>query len=215
MGTNFYARIIPTKKRKDELKQLIDTDNFSEIETEISKTYGRFSVDYSGELSGGEVHIGKRSAGWKFLWNPNIYIVRHGHCEWEEVEPGHKVSHWIEDPDTYYYLYPLTKEGIKKFIDREDVRIFDEYGEEQDKEEFFEMAVNWTTWKDKDGQVSEAWDGKSYEEWEKKNNPNRRIYKCSGEYVDMLIKEGYEPNNLSLSDFYSDGLRFATTNDFS
>ena len=214
MGTNFYARIIPTKQRKDELKQLIDTDNFSEITNEISKTYGHFDVNYSGEIVGGVVHLGKRSGGWKFLWNPNIYIIRHGHCEWEEIEPGHKVSKWIEDPDTFYYLYPLTKEGIKKFIDREDIKIFDEYGEEQNKEEFFEMAINWTTWKDKDGNVTEAWDGETYYEWELKENPNRKIYKCHGEYIDMLIKDGFVPNGISNSDFYSDGLRFATNNDF-
>lgn len=209
MGTNFYARIIPKRKRKNELKKLIDTDNFHEIVQEIDKTYGSFKVDYAGEVSGGEVHLGKRSGGWKFLWNPNIYIIRNGHSEWEEVEPGHKVHHWIEEPDTYYQVYPLTKKGIKEFIDRKDVKIFDEYGEEQDKEQFFKEAVEWTTWKGE-----EAWDAKSYEEWEKGRDSNYRVYQCSGEYIDMLRSKGYEFTSESCSDFYSDGLRFSSHNEF-
>jgi hypothetical protein len=209
MGTNFYARIIPKRKRKNELKKLIDTDDFHEIVQEIGKTYGSFSVDYTGEAVGGEVHLGKRSAGWKFLWNPNIYIIRNGHSEWEEVEPGHKVHHWIEEPDTYYQVYPLTKKGIKEFIDRKDVKIFDEYGEEQDKEQFFKEAVEWTSWKGE-----ESWDAKSYEEWEKGRDSNDRVYKCYGEYIDMLRSKGYEFTSESCSDFYSDGLRFSSHNEF-
>ena len=34
MGTNYYARIIPSKKRKDYLKKLINEDKFIEINNE-------------------------------------------------------------------------------------------------------------------------------------------------------------------------------------
>lgn len=51
MGTNFYARIIPTKERKEHLKKLIDNDEFDLIEDEIKELYCN------------EIHLGKRSGG--------------------------------------------------------------------------------------------------------------------------------------------------------
>ena len=209
MGTNFYARIIPTKKRKDELKQMIDNNDFKNIIEEISKTYGKYEYPYSDEIAG-EIHLGKRSGGWKFLWNPNIYLVRNGHCEWIENKGGGKSSKWIDEPDTAKYIYPLTKKGIKSFIDRDDVEIYDEYGEKQDKEEFFEMALDWVTWNNR-----EAWDSKTYAEYEKSKNPNYREFKCHGEYIDLLKSEGFEMISDANHDFYSDGLRFSTSTDFS
>ena len=134
MGTNYYAKIIPTRERKKELHDAIDADDFSLVQKLVDEMYGNLSLDYcdTSNLTGGVVHLGKRSGGWKFLWNPNVYVVRNGHSEWTET-PGGKSSRWIPEPDTPLYLYPLTKEGIKAFIDREDVVIYDEYGEEQDK----------------------------------------------------------------------------------
>ena len=46
----------------------------------------------------GEIHLGKRSGGWKFLFNPN-----------------------------YERYYPLTKEGLMNFLKRDDVIIYTEY----------------------------------------------------------------------------------------
>lgn len=200
MGTNYYARVIPTKKRKQELCDLINkSSDFEDIINEINKTYGNF--EYYVKPSGGVIHLGKRSAGWKFLWNPNIWIEHTGHME------GGK---YIPDPPITYEIYPLTKEGIKNFIDREDIEIYDEYGEFQDKEEFFDMAINWTTWRER-----EAWDSKSYEEYELLQNSNYRPYICSGEYIDILKSKGYKMISDTNSDFYSDGLRFSTNNQFS
>jgi len=210
MGTNFVARIIPTKKRKSELCELLNQEDFYTIQEEVNKTFGHFKLDYDGNPIGGEVHLGKRSGGWKFLWNPNIYIVRHGHSEWTYNENGSRSGRWITEPNTAFYLYPLTKEGIKSFIDREDVVIYDEYGKKQDKEEFFDEAINWVTW-----QGREAWDSKSYTEWERNKNPNWKVYHCTGEYIDLLKSEGFEMISEDNSDFYSDGLRFATSTEFS
>ena len=135
MGTNYYARILPKRKQKEALKTLIDNDEFDKIKTQVEKIYGSYQMtSYDGE-SGGEIHLGKRSAGWKFLWNPNIYIIRNGHIEWIDNGNGHKTGEWIIDPNTYHFVYPLTKEGIKSFIDREDVVIYDEYDDTSD--------VNW------------------------------------------------------------------------
>ena len=167
---------------------------------------GTFKVDYEGDIIGGKVHLGKRSGGWKFLWNPNIYIIKNSHLEHNDKSNTYK---WIPDPDTYYYLYPLTREGIWDFLSKNDIEVYNEYGKQQDKKEFFNMALNWVTWRDE-----EAWDSKSYTEFEKSRNPDWHIYKCSGNYIDMLEKEGYTFISEDKFDFYSDGLRFATTTEF-
>ncbi len=57
------------------------------------------------------IHLGKRSGGWKFCWN------------------FHK--------DKYYH----DKESLLEFI--RSGRVVDEYGEEQDVEEFITMALEW------------------------------------------------------------------------
>ena len=199
MGTNFYAHIIPTKKRQEEIKEALDKGSFREITQLVNSTYGNYSEwDGRAEIEPyGIIHLGKRSGGWKFLWNPNTYVVRHGHYD--------ENRNWIQDPDTGYYLYPLTKKGIKAFIDREDVEIYDEYGNIQDKEKFFKEAISWTTWKGK-----EAWDSDSHH----RDNPDERIYVCGNELVKYLLSEGYSLSE-DRSDFYSDGLRFSTSTDFS
>lgn len=211
MSTNYYARVIPTKKKKKELHDAIDANNISMVQTLVHELYDSIYMDWScDEIKGGCIHLGKRSAGWKFLWNPNIFQVRNGHLVKIKDKNG-EGSMWISDPDTPKYLYPLTKEGIKAFIDKEDIEIYDEYGEKQDKEEFWNMAINWTTWKDpKTGEVKEAWDSDTYEA----EYPNTFRLSCKNEYTDFLESLGYKLSD-SGSDFYSDGLRFSTSTDFS
>lgn len=212
MGTNFYARIIPSKSRKENLKGLIDKDDFNEITSQVGEMYGSFKPMNMDDKVIGTVHLGKRSGGWKFLWNPNVYLIRNGHSEKEEVENGHYRYRWIEEPNTAYYVYPLTKEGIKSFIDRDDVEVYDEYGEKQDKEEFFKDAVEWTTWTNNDTkETKEAWDSDSYYN----DNPNEVYPYLSSktEYTDFLESLGYTLSKYK-HDFYSDGLRFSTSTDF-
>lgn len=197
MGTNYYARIIPSKERKKELNNAIEANDFHLIKQLIAEMYGRLEKSYDNDaLIGGEVHLGKASVGWKFLWDPNVYVVRKGHME--DVN-GQRI--YIPDPDTPLYLYPLTKQGLHDFIFREDVLIYDEYEELQDKKVFWEMALEL-------GQA--GWDAVDYE----KNNP-RHIYPVTGELTDLLEAEGYKFTSFSNSDFYSDGLRFAGYVDFS
>lgn len=201
MGTNYYARRIPKKEDKEYLKKLIDEDKFYEIQEKTSSMYGHFNFD-DNEPSGGVIHLGKRSGGWKFLWNPNIYIERN----WYKDNYGE-----MKSSNTPYYVYPLTKDGIKDFIDSPDIVIYDEYGEKQDKREFFREALDWVTWKDyKTGEITEAWDSDTY----KKEHPNESHYSCDNDYTRFLESLGYKLSELK-HDFYSDGLRFATTTDFS
>lgn len=201
MGTNYFAHIIPSMEKKKKLTELIiNSTNFREIMDLTSEMFGYFD-EYSH--TGGIIHLGKRSGGWKFLWDPNIYRIRNGHTEPVEVEPGHIKHNWVKDPDTSFMLYPLTKEGIKNFIDREDIEIYDEYRRLQNKEEFFKMALDWIDWNGK-----EAWDGESYE----KEHPSKFNYHT--EYCDFLSSLGYNIK-WPWTDFYNDGLRFSTSTNFS
>lgn len=197
MSCNYYARIIPSKERKKELCEAIEANDFPLIQQLTDKMYGRLERDFDNELIDGEVHLGEASGGWKFLWNPNVYVVRNGHME--DVNGSRR---YVPDPDTPLYLYPLTKQGLHDFIFRDDVLIYDEYSKLKDKEEFWQKALAY-------GQEN-GWDAAGYE----KEYLNH-IYPVTGELTDLLKAEGYQFTSMSNSDFYSDGLRFAGFTDFS
>ena len=205
MGTNYYAHIVPSKQRKMKLHHAIDLNDFDLINKLVDEMYGDISKDYNQNITGGIVHLGKRAGGWKFLWDPNVFVIRHGHVEDKNGQRG-----WVEEPNTGKYLYPLTKQGLHDFIFREDILIYDEYHELQDKEEFWQMALSWGYGKDKEG-----WDAASYEAYERERNNYYREYPITGELTDFLKSEGYGFTSWTNSDFYSDGLRFAGFIDFS
>lgn len=164
--------------------------------------YGSFSIF---DHVGGNIHLGKRSGGWKFLWNPNVYEKRNGHLEG---------NHWVVDPTTAIKIYELNKKSIKAFIDRPDVEVWNEYNEKQDKKEFWDMALDWTTWQEADGTIKEAWDGRSYELYEQSLNHYNKFVGYPTEYTKFLANQGYNVE-WPFTDFYSDGLRFATSTEFS
>jgi hypothetical protein len=201
MSTNYYCHIIPSKERKKELHDAIEANDFPLINKLKDEMYNSIRVEYGEDyIIGGVVHLGKRSSGWKFLWNPNVFVIRNGH-----LEDNNGIRKYVPDPDTPLYTYPLTKKGLKSFIDREDVLIYDEYDELQDKEEFWKMALEWGYKKNDIG-----WDADSYY----KDHPMEHGYLAGGELIDLLIAEGYKLSRYN-SDFYSDGLRFATSIEFS
>jgi hypothetical protein len=197
MGTNYFGRILPSKERKKELHDAIETDDFSLISRLKAEMYDSIQLDDDNEIIGGKVHLGKSSCGWKFLWNPNVFVIRKGHLE--DSPTGRK---YVPDPSIPKYLYPLTKQGLHDFIFHDDVIVFDEYGEEQDKEAFWKEALEW-------GQPA-GWDAAGYEKEYKEH-----IYPVTGELTDLLRHEGYKFTSPSNSDFYSDGLRFAGFTEFS
>lgn len=206
MSTNYYAHIIPSKQRKMKLHHAIDLNDFDLIKTLVEEMYGRVEKHWeTQEITGGIVHLGKRAGGWKFLWNSNVFIIRHGHVENENGQ-----RRWVEEPNTGKYLYPLTKQGLHDFIFRDDVLIYDEYHDLQDKKEFWKMALDWGY-----NRECEGWDGASYEAHERSQNKNYREYPITGELTDFLKSEGYEFTSWTNSDFYSDGLRFAGFTEFS
>lgn len=73
MGTNYYR--IPSEKEFSELKKVIinhlnELDDFS-FSDNFSECFGDvINYDYKDEEGHKlKVHLGKRSGGWKFLWN--------------------------------------------------------------------------------------------------------------------------------------------------
>ena len=208
MGSNYYARIIPSKERKKQIKKAIDKNDFDEIKRLVNITYSSPEYDYEEGYTGGEIHLGKRSGGWKFLWNPNHYKIIKGHTEWEEF-PGGRSGHWVDDGYDVFKYYDLTKKSIKEFIFRKDIQIYDEYGEKQNKRKFWNMALNWGYEKDDNGS-----DGETYEKWEMEQNPSYTPRNYANEYSRFIEECGFKVNKYA-TDFYSDGLRFATSTEFS
>lgn len=45
MGTNFYARIIPSEERKNKLKKAIDNNDVEIIKDMYNRLYGEVTVD--------------------------------------------------------------------------------------------------------------------------------------------------------------------------
>ena len=206
MGTNYYAHILPTQEKKQHLKELIDSDKFNDVREMIGEMYDTISPDYNGGFVGGRVHLGKRSGGWKFLWNPNCYVQENGHTEWVEYGNGARSGHFVVDGREMVYLYPLTQEGLKKFIYQDNIVIYDEYGERQDKDEFWKMTFRMNT--TSDGEP--AFDSYLYEQ----KYPNEYTWICDNNLIRMFEQEGYKFTSRTRSDFYSDGLRFSTSTDF-
>lgn len=201
MGTNFYARIIPKEEDKQKLIDAIHDDRYDLIEDLSSELYGHRN-EYTRK--GNKIHLGKRSCGWKFLWNPNIIRYCDGYIDQEtrEYVPVYK----------YDQVYPLTKQGITDFCNREDVIITDEYGEQYTPKDFLEMAFSWGE--------PDGWVGKTYEEDPRSGPSSYRNYYWSEKYQrgmhsrndEMWFDLGYI---VEYYDFEADGLRFSTSINFS
>ena len=96
MGTNYYA-VIPVKSRdKERAKSLVDSNEFKEA-IELIEQFNK------------KIHLGKRSAGWKFLFDSN---------DLKYFEP--------------------TREGLNKFFSDNHVIIKDEYGKVFTVDSFWE-----------------------------------------------------------------------------
>lgn len=200
MGTNYYARIIPKEEDKQKLIDFIKYNHFNVIESLASKLYGKRN---KYNRKGNVIHLGKRSSGWKFLWNPNVIKYADGYLdENKQYVPVFK----------YDYVYPLTKQGITDFCNREDIIITNEYDERQDPKEFLEMAFSWGE--------PDGWTAKTYEEDPRSGPSSYRNYYWSEKYQrvmhsrddEMWFDLGYI---VEYYNFESDGLRFSTSIDFS
>lgn len=191
MSTNYYARIIPKEEDKQKLLDAINKNKYNIIEDLTSELYGKRN-EYTRK--GNVIHLGKRSCGWKFLWNSNVIQYCDGHIDEETKE---YISTYKFDT-----IYPLTKQGIADFVMRNDVLIYDEYNVPQDKIEFLNMAFDW-----------EQPDGLTSKEYQENPKYNAGRYYLIDEreakkWKDFGVKVEYY-------DFESDGLRFSTSINFS
>lgn len=59
MGTNFYVKTKLTSKQKDEIRHYLLEDRYDIIKALLDEVE--------------DIHIGKQSAGWKFLWDVNNF----------------------------------------------------------------------------------------------------------------------------------------------
>lgn len=155
MSTNFYR--IPTEeemiRRKEELLKDISEMEMSPSNIERNMSYIPFN-DWERQspwdkfIDETSIHLGKRSAGWKFIWNFH---------------------------DNKYYS---NKEDLLSFI--RSGRVVDEYGTEQDVEEFIKMALDW-------GEPGGAINNKEYEEKQYKETGFRPFYYGDENYYDKII----------------------------
>lgn len=57
MGTNYYGRVVPTQEQRQKIADMALAGDFVSLERRIKEF--------------GEIHIGKSSAGWDFIFNLN------------------------------------------------------------------------------------------------------------------------------------------------
>ena len=110
MGTNFYLRRIPTEKEHQEMQEKLMQKQYEELQELISE----YTVVY---------HIGKRSGGWQFLFEP------------------HK-DNYHQNP------WDNTLESLKKCLSDPNYEIFNEYGEKFTSEQFWEKEVGKSLYND-------------------------------------------------------------------
>lgn len=122
MGTNFYCRRI-NQATRDELRI-----KFDKLHEDLVKCIDNVIPNYSQVLNEflwdnedleQEIHLGKRSCGWQFLWDYHNGI----------------------------YFKP-TLESIKEFLSQDDIVIYNEYGEKFTLEQFINEEVGSSLYKD-------------------------------------------------------------------
>lgn len=124
MGTNFYLKKKLNKDAKELLKKYIDEDNLDAID-EVLKDYK-------------EIHIGKRSCGWKFLWDAHYF---------KYFEPNKKsLFEWLKSGDIYdeygrkFTFDQFINDEIKNFLDKGcDMQ---QYAEEDPSYVYFDDSEN-------------------------------------------------------------------------
>ena len=151
MGTNIYMRKIPKAERKKELTDLIAKQyqqRIDSIKDDIGRCPGEVDrsldkdIDSLREQIYEEIHIGKCSRGWKFLFAPNPQF------------------------------YQERKDSVLAFIHSEGWTLMDEYGETIDPDKFWEEYVTphengftsttYHEWQIQQGEANQC-DGSSHE----------------------------------------------------
>ena len=122
MGTNFYCRKIDRKYRKMFSKDLSALNehislNIDNPEINFLEEVNKFILDYYNLEK--EIHLGKRSYGWQFLWD------------------YHNGKYFNPDLNS-----------IKKFLSQDDIIIYDEYENFYEVEQLFNDELASCLYKD-------------------------------------------------------------------
>lgn len=122
MGTNFYCRKIDRKHRKMFSKDLSALNehislNIDNPEINLLEEVNRFISDYRDFEK--EIHLGKRSYGWQFLWDYH---------------------------DGKYFNSNLN--SIKEFLSQDGIIIYDEYENFYEVEQLFNDELSNCLYKD-------------------------------------------------------------------
>lgn len=133
MGTNFYCTKIPTAEEHQKMQELLMEKQYEKLKELI-------------EESNPTYHIGKRSAGWQFLFAPHKSLYQ----PWETPNP-----------------WENTLESIKEYLAREDVVIKDEYGEVFTSEQFWNDEIGYCLYNNLDKYIN----GEQYDEREMSKFP--------------------------------------------
>lgn len=115
MGTNYYLRRIPTKEEIAQCHKLVDERKFEYMDV-MNEKYGAPYLETVLEKITEKIHIGKKSCGWRFLFQIHNDLY------------GKSIQSCIE------FLKRQTGTGMWRFID--------EYGEEISIDDFESMVRN-------------------------------------------------------------------------
>ncbi len=110
MGTNFFCKHIPTGAEYAEMQKALAEKQLDQLQELLNKAQVKH-------------HIGKRSAGWAFLFQGKIAPAELGDLEqipWEDN---------------------LT--SLKEYLNKPDIQIEDEYGTKYTPEEFWKEIEPW------------------------------------------------------------------------
>ena len=127
MSTNIYMKHIPTEKKINTVKEAINDGEYLDA-CELLK-----------EIINEEVHVGKISGGWQFLFAPNPkyydetkesilkFLQQSGNGEWQlEDEYENKI-----DPNTFFdeYVIPnMQKYCLKTYLRQDQMEELNKYG---------------------------------------------------------------------------------------
>ena len=115
MGTNFYCKHIPTGAEYAEMQKALAEKQLDKLRELLDKAQVKY-------------HIGKRSAGWAFLFQGC-----QGPEELYDREPDRQACVPWED----------NLDSLQNYLKRSDVQIVDEYGTPYTFEEFWKEIEPW------------------------------------------------------------------------
>lgn len=191
MGTNFYAKRKVPDDTLQAIKRTVDimlqpaTDQVRLLNMEVLKELCYRTLENS------DIHLGKRSAGWQFLWDHN---------------------------DGKFYH--LSLKGIHRFVKEECGNVvYDEYGDVYSWEDFIKEEIGYCLYQGEKYWNGEAYNRWVLSDDVDEFNNSESMKRIAREYLNepkkviTICDKEYETY---CHDFTTkDGLRFASSTDFS